>query len=261
MPHLPPERNHILTALPADELARLTPHLHWVSFERGQTIYRAGDAVGYLYFPVSLVAALMAVGRSGATTALALIGKEGGIGLADVLAGERLPHDVVTLMPGEAYRLRADQAPWVFAPTGAMLPASLSYGHSLMAQIAQTAFCNLHHPLDQRLCRWLLSIAYRLPGQPLQLTELQIADVLGVRRESVSLATVRLREEGLIGHHRGMVEILDRDSLEAKACECLPVFPWHAYPVKCPISAPSHAASAMSAIRERVDDREDLAQP
>ncbi len=147
-----------------------------------------------------------------------------------------LPHDVVALMPGEAYRLRADHASWVFAPTGAMLPATLNYGHSLMTQIAQTAFCNLHHTLDQRLCRWLLSIAYRLPAQPLQLTEAQIADVLGVRRESVSTATVRLQQEGLIRHHRGMVEILDRDSLEAKACECLPIFPWHPYPVKCAFS-------------------------
>lgn len=232
----PPEQNQILAALPADERARLALQLQPVSFERGQTIYLAGDALGYLYFPVSLVATLMAVGRSGATTALALIGKEGGIGLAEVLAGERLPHDVVALMPGEAYRLWADHAPWVFTPTGAMLPATLNYGHSLMTQIAQTAFCNLHHTLDQRLCRWLLSIAYRLPAQPLQLTEAQIADVLGVRRESVSTATVRLQQEGLIRHHRGMVEILDRDSLEAKACECLPIFPWHPYPVKCAFS-------------------------
>ncbi len=236
MPHPPPETNQLLAALPADERARLAPHLQRVAFERGETIYLAGDAARDLYFPLTLVAALMAVGRSGVTTALALIGKEGGIGLAEVLAGESLPHDTVALMPGEAYRLPAGLAPQVFAPGGALLAATLSYGHSLMSQIAQTAFCNLHHTLDQRLCRWLLSIAYRLPEQPLQLTEAQIADVLGVRRESVSLATVRLREEGLIGHQRGMVEILDRDSLEAKACECLPVFPWHPYPVKCPAS-------------------------
>jgi CRP-like cAMP-binding protein len=239
MPNPPPEQNRILATLPDDERARLAPHLQCVGFERGESIYRSGDALGYLYFPVTLAAALMAVGRVGATTALALIGREGGIGLAEALAGERLPHDVMTLMPGKAYRLRADLAPGLFAPTSALLPAVLNYGHSLMTQIAQTAFCNLHHPLDQRLCRWLLSIAYRQSGQTLQLTEEQIANILGVRRESVSTATVRLQEEGLIRHQRGMVEILDRDSLEAKACECLPVFPWHAYPVKCAVT-PSH---------------------
>ncbi len=232
--HLPPpQQNRILAALADDDLARLAPRLQPVSLERGATLYRAGDAAAYLYFPVNTVAALMALGRSGASTALALIGSEGGIGLAETLAGESMPHDVVILMPGKAYRLPVDQAAWIFAPTSPLLPAALSHSHSLMTQIAQTAFCNLHHALDQRLCRWLLSIAYRLPVQALKLTEAQIAEVLGVRRESVSAATVRLQEEGLIRHHRGMLEIVDRDTLEAKACECLPVFPWHPYPVKC----------------------------
>ncbi len=232
-----PESNRLLATLPADERACLMPFLHWVELERGSILYRSGDAPDYLYFPVSLVSALIALGRSGATAALALIGREGGIGLMEVLAGERLPHDVVALLPGGAYRLPASQAARVFAPASALLAASLNHGHSLMTQIAQTAFCNLHHTLDQRLCRWLLSIAYRSSARELQLTEAQIADVLGVRRETVSLATVRLQEEGLIRHDRGVVEILDRDSLEAKACECLPVFPWHAYPVTCVVSA------------------------
>ena len=231
------EQNKILAALPAEERARLVPHLQRVAFERGQSIYRAGDTLGYLYFPVTLVAALMALGRTGASTALALIGREGGIGLAEALAGDRPAHDIVALMPGEAYRLPLEGASGLFAPHQALLAVALNYGHSLTAQIAQTAFCNLHHPLDQRLCRWLLSIAYRQSAHSLQLTEEQIASVLGVRRESVSQATVRLQEEGLIRHHRGLVEILDRDSLEAKACECLPVFPWHAYPVRCPATA------------------------
>ena len=234
------EQNKILAALPADQRDRLAPHLQWVAFERGETLYRAGETLGQLYFPVTLVAALMALGRSGASTALALIGREGGIGLAEALAGERPAHDIVALMPGEAFRLPAQAVPDLFSPHQALLAVALNHGYSLTAQIAQTAFCNLHHPLDQRLCRWLLSIAYRQSAHSLQLTEEQIASVLGVRRESVSQATVRLQEEGLIRHHRGLVEILDRDSLEAKACECLPVFPWHAYPVRCPVSGPGN---------------------
>lgn len=241
-PHTP-ESNRILSTLPGEESGRLAAHLQRVSFARGQILYRAGDMPGHLYFPLTLVAALMAVGKSGATTALALIGREGGIGLVETLAGEPMPHETVALMPGEAYRLRADRAPLLFVPGSALLPATLNHGHWLMSQIAQTAFCNLHHTLDQRLCRWLLSIAYRTSDAELRLTEAQIADVLGVRRESVSQATVRLQEEGLIRHNRGMVEILDRDSLEAKACECLPVFPWQPYPVKCPIPAISPAAT------------------
>ncbi len=236
MPPPSPKSNRLLAALSANERARLTPCLQWVELERDSMLYHSGEAPNYLYFPVSLVVVMIALGRSGATTALALIGSEGGIGLMEALAGERLPHDVVTLLPGGAWRLPASQAAQVLTPASPLLAASLNYGHSLMTQIAQTAFCNLHHSLDQRLCRWLLAIAYRRSEREIQLTESQIADVLGVRRETVSLATVRLQEEGLIRHERGMVEILDRDSLEAKACECLPVFPWHTYPVSCVVS-------------------------
>lgn len=232
-----PETNRLLAALPADELARLTPLLQWVELERNSTLYRTGDRLEHLYFPVSLVTALLALGRQGNTAALALIGREGGVGVMEALAGERLPHDVVTLLPGGAWRLPASQAARVFSPASALLAAGLNHCHSLMAQIAQTAFCNLHHSLDQRLCRWLLSIAYRRSEREIQLTEAQIAEVLGVRRESVSQATVRLQEEGLIRHERGVVEILDRDSLEAKACECLPVFPWHGYPSSCVVTS------------------------
>lgn len=235
----PPAANRLLAALPAEVLARLTPMLSWVEIAQEACLYRAGDRLDALYFPTSLVVALIALGRSGASTALALIGREGGLGLMEALAGEPLPHDGVALLPGGAWRLPVGEAAQVFTPGSALLAATLNYSHNLTAQIAQTAFCNLHHSLDQRLCRWLLSIAYRRSEREMQLTEAQIADVLGVRRESVSQATVRLQDEGLIRHHRGVVEILDRDSLEAKACECLPVFPWQAYPVTCVIPGAS----------------------
>lgn len=232
------ESNKLLATLPAEMRARLAPHLQRVTFGgQEEVLDRAGTSPDHLYFPTTLVVALMALSRSGATTALALIGREGGIGLAEALAGDCLAHDVVVLVPGVAYRLPLALAGDLLAPAGGLLPAALNYGHSLTSQIAQTAFCNLHHSLDQRLCRWLLSIAYRVSQQQLHLTEAQIADVLGVRRESVSLASGRLVEEGLIRHQRGTVEILDRDRLEAKACECLPVFPWHDYPTHGLLSA------------------------
>ncbi|MEW5789712.1 MAG: Crp/Fnr family transcriptional regulator [Pseudomonadota bacterium] len=232
----PPEQNKLLAALPVAERDRLLPLLTPVALERGQSLWRAGDPLVHILFPATLVTALMALGRSGATTALALVGREGAVGAAEALAGERMPHDVVALLPGAAWRLEARQAPLVFTAAATLLPAVLNHGHSLMTQIAQTAFCNLHHTLEQRLCRWLLSIAYRTSEPTLHLTEAQIAEILGVRRESVSQATVRLEEDGLIRHQRGRVDILDRDTLEARACECLPVFPWHPYPTRCPVS-------------------------
>jgi CRP-like cAMP-binding protein len=237
---LPPlEQNRLLAALSAEERARLASRLRPVSLQRGEILARAGEAPRQLCFPVSLVAVLMATGRSGATTALALVGTEGCVGLMQALAGEAPDHDCVALMPGTACLLAVEEIPRLLGSASALLAAGLSHACWLQSQIAQTAFCNVHHSLDQRLCRWLLSIAYRLPEQPLHLTEAQIADMLGMRRESVSQATVRLREEGLIRHHRGMVEIVDRDRLEAKACECLPVFPWQPYPVTCPLSSPA----------------------
>ncbi len=99
----------------------------------------------------------------------------------------------------------------------------LRYTQSLLTQMAQTAVCNRHHSLDQQLCRWLLLSLDRLPANELIMTQELIANMLGVRREGVTEAAGNLQKAGLIEYHRGRITVLDREGLEARACECYAV--------------------------------------
>ncbi|MBF0220256.1 MAG: winged helix-turn-helix domain-containing protein, partial [Gammaproteobacteria bacterium] len=99
----------------------------------------------------------------------------------------------------------------------------LRYTQALLTQMAQTAVCNRHHTLDQQLCRWLLLSFERLTGNELYMTQELIANMLGVRREGVTVAAGNLQKAGLISYNRGHITLLDRKGLEARSCECYAV--------------------------------------
>jgi CRP-like cAMP-binding protein len=119
-----------------------------------------------------------------------------------------------------AYRLPARILKAEFAKGGALQLLLLKYTQSLITQISQTAVCNLHHSVDQQLCRWLLLSLDRLPGNALQMTQELIANMLGVRRQGVTESAGRLEHEGLIRYGRGLITVLDRPGLEKRSCEC-----------------------------------------
>jgi hypothetical protein len=96
----------------------------------------------------------------------------------------------------------------------------LRYTQALMAQMAQISVCNRHHTVDQQLCRWLLLSLDRLPGNRLKMTQEQIANTLGVRRQSVTGAAWKLQKQGVIRYSRGLITLLDRAALEKQSCEC-----------------------------------------
>ena len=107
-----------------------------------------------------------------------------------------------------------------FALFGPVAHLFLRYTQALITQMAQTAVCNRHHSLDKQLCRWLLLSLDRLPGNKLVMTQELIANMLGVRREGVTEAAVKLQNAGLISYVRGRIEVLDRVGLEKRVCEC-----------------------------------------
>jgi CRP-like cAMP-binding protein len=101
-----------------------------------------------------------------------------------------------------------------------LLHVLLRYTQSLITQMAQTAVCNKHHSLDQQLCRWLLLSLDRLSGNELKMTQELIANMLGVRRETVTEAAGKLQKQGAIRYVRGAITVLDRPLIEALSCEC-----------------------------------------
>jgi len=220
----PPSQNRILAALPAHDYERLLPDLQPVSLPRGWTVYKAGGRQTHLYFPTAGIISKFSMLENGALFESAITGNEGVIGAALFLGGASTTLSQTTVISaGYAYRLRADLLQSEFRRDGALQRLLLRHTMAVIAQTGQNSACARHHAVDQQLCCWLLSCLDRLDSNVLDMTQELIADMLGVRRESVTAAAGRLQTAGLIRYQRGHITVLDRPQLEKRACECYTV--------------------------------------
>ena len=204
----------------ADDYGRLNSHLALEFLPLGQMLYRPGEQLPHAYFPTTAIVSLHYVTESGAVAETAGVGNEGVVGVALFLGGGSMPGSAVVQTAGYAYRLDARILQTEFARGASMHALLLRYTQALMTQIAQTAVCNCHHSLEQRLCRWLLLTLDRCASQDLVITQELVASILGVRRESITDAAGGLERAGYISSRRGHIAVVDRNGLEATACEC-----------------------------------------
>ena len=223
-----PRQNHLLAALPADEYARLLPNLERVPMPLGHVLYESGAQMRHVYFPTTSIVSLLYVMEDGASAEIAIVGHEGIVGVSLFMGGETMPSRAVVQSAGHAYRLRGQLLKNEFnrfggRRSGALHDLLLRYTQVLLTQMAQTAVCNRHHSLDQQLCRWLLLSFDRSSSNELVVTQELIANMLGVRRESVSEAAGNVQRAGLIEYNRGHITMIDRPGLEGRACECYAV--------------------------------------
>ncbi|MBZ8141742.1 Crp/Fnr family transcriptional regulator [Rubrivivax gelatinosus] len=209
--------------MPAAEWQRWQPLLEWVALPLGQVVYESGRPLGHVYFPTTAIVSLLYVLEDGASAEIAVVGNEGLVGISLFMGGETTPSRAVVQSAGEGWRLNAGALKTEFARPGPVMHLLLRYTQALITQMAQTAVCNRHHSLDQQLCRWLLLSLDRLRGNELVMTQELIANMLGVRREGVTEAAMRLQRRGLIRYARGHITVLDRAGLEASTCECYAV--------------------------------------
>ena len=216
------KRNQLLAALPDAEWQRWAPQLEAVELPLGKVLYEPGTTLSHVYFPTTAIVSLLYVMENGAAAEIAVVGHEGIVGVALFMGGESTPSRAVVQSAGLGYRLAASAIKTEFnrAP---VLHLLLRYTQALITQMAQTAVCNRHHTLDQQLCRWLLLSLDRLAGNELVMTQELIANMLGVRREGVTEAALKLQSAGLISYSRGRIKVLDRDGLETRTCECYAV--------------------------------------
>jgi CRP-like cAMP-binding protein len=218
-----PRQNHLLDALPADDLARLLPQMEPVPLPLGLVLYESGRSQGYVYFPTSSIVSLLYVMEDGASAEIAIVGNEGIVGISLFMGGETTPSRAVVQSAGDAYRMKANLIKKEFERGGEVQHLLLRYTQALITQMAQTAVCNRHHSVEQQLCRWLLLSLDRLSGIQLKMTQELIANMLGVRREGVTEAAGKLQKDGLIIYSRGQITVLDRPGLEKRVCECYAV--------------------------------------
>ena len=215
--------NALLEWMPEPEWERLSPLLEAVKLPLGQVLYESGSKMSHVYFPTTAIVSLLYVMEDGASAEIAVVGHEGIVGIALFMGGESTPSRAVVQSAGMAFRLRAQLIKEEFNRSGPVMHLLLRYTQALITQMAQTAVCNRHHSLDQQLCRWLLLSLDRLSGNELVMTQELIANMLGVRREGVTEAALKLQKLGLIRYARGHITVLDRTGLEGRVCECYAV--------------------------------------
>ena len=218
-----PRQNHLLAALSTDVQARLFPYLELVQLPLRALMYESGRPMRHVYFPTDSIVSLQYVMENGASTAILVVGNEGLLGITLFMGGESTPSRSVVQSAGHAYRLPRFRVKEEFGRHGELLVLMLRYTQALITQVAQTAVCNRHHAIDQQLCRWLLLSMDRLSHNHLTMTQEFISHMLGVRREGVTQAALKLQQQGVISYSRGLIKVIDRDQLEHLSCECYEV--------------------------------------
>jgi len=215
-----PRTNDLLAMLPEDVYARWCPDLEYVAMPLGHVVSESGCGLQHVFFPTTSIVSLLGVTEDGAAAEIAVVGHEGVVGISLFMGGGTTPSRAVVQSAGQGFRFHGDLLMTEFNRGGPAMHLLLRYTQALITQMAQTAVCNRHHRLDQQLCRWLLLSLDRLPGLNLVMTQELIANMLGVRREGVTEAALKLQRQGLIRYARGHIEVLDRPGLEALSCEC-----------------------------------------
>jgi CRP-like cAMP-binding protein len=218
--HHEPTKNHLLAALSTEERSRLLVDMELVSLSQGQILYNPNTRIQHVFFPTTAVVSLLAELDDGSSLEVAMIGKEGVVGVSLFMGGEITASKAIVQTPGYSYRLRGKLLMGEFHRAGLMQRLLLSYTLALLQEISQTLACNRHHSMDQQLCRWLLLRFDRLSNNSLVVTQEHIANLLGVRRAVISEVVGNLRAGGFIKIDRGRIALLDQAGLEARVCKC-----------------------------------------
>jgi CRP-like cAMP-binding protein len=212
--------NKLLAALPRSQCNLLAPHLSITTLPQSAVVYETGDEVDQIYFPHNGMFSLLAVMRDGKAIETATVGREGVIGAMAGLGLYRSLVRVVVQLPLTASKIAAAQFRKAAAASERIRDLAVHYNEVLLTQARITAACNALHPVEARFCRWLLQSADRAASDTVTLTQELLAEMLGVRRTSVTEVAGKLQNEGVIAYSRGVIRIVDRGGLERLSCEC-----------------------------------------
>lgn len=212
--------NVILSSLSTSDSAALQPHLKAVHLEQKAVLYEAGDLTTTVYFPTSAVISLVVTLTSGEMTEAAMVGRDGAIGMASALDGKIAFSRAVVQLGGDA--MMCDPAAFRGAAlqSETLISAVMRHEQALFAQAQQSTACMANHDVEARLCRWLLRARDLSGSDKLPFTQEFLADMLGVRRTSVTSVARTLQDAAIIKYSRGKIEVLDVEGLQEAACEC-----------------------------------------
>lgn len=214
-------RNRILSVLTLPDQVLLKPHLKDVQLDQGALLQEQGDPIEQIYFPHSGMISLVAVMSEGEESIeVATVGREGVIGAMSGLGPRHAFNRAVVQVAGTMARISTLKFQAAMKESASLRDVVVRYNEILLAQYQQGAACNAFHEAEARLARWLLQTRDRIDGDIIPLTQEFLAQMLGVRRTTVTLIARTLQKRGLVRYRRGKIEIIDRGGLEECACEC-----------------------------------------
>src|SRR6202158_5657753 len=219
-PPAAPHGNRLLARLPPADYQRLFPRLQLVPLEFKHVLYEARSPIDYAYFPNRGVVSALTVMVDGRAIEVATVGDEGMVGLPLLVGAKTTANRMIVQVPGEALRMGADVLSGEASRASPLRRLLVLYHGAFLLQVSQAVACNGLHSVHQRCCRWLLMTQDRAHSDVFPMTHELLAEMLGVRRSTVSEVLEPLKEQGLIRYSRGKVTVLDREGLEAGSCEC-----------------------------------------
>lgn len=215
-----PSDNKLLASLPREDLDQLVQHMTLATMGQNTAVYEVGDEVEHVYFPLSGMFSLLAIMRDGKAIETATVGREGVIGAMAGLGPYVSLVRAVVQLPLTAGKISVAQFRKIAAGSEALRDVCINYNEVLLTQARITAACNALHAVEARFCRWLLQSADRAASNTVALTQELLAEMLGVRRTSVTEVARKMQDHGVITYSRGVIRIIDRPALERQSCEC-----------------------------------------
>jgi len=212
--------NSLLATLPRAHYERLLANLEPVTLTYGEVLYEPWQRIQHVYFPLEALVSLLTQVETNHSLEVGLVGREGMIGIPLALGADRSSNRALVQGSGTAMRMEAAYFREEFLQSVPLQRELYRFIYTLMAQTEQTAACNHFHHVEARLARWLLMTRDRITSKDIYLTHDFLANILGVRREGVTLAANSLQKRKLIRYSRGIINILNRRGLEASACKC-----------------------------------------
>jgi CRP-like cAMP-binding protein len=212
--------NRLLASLPSDVFSALTPHLKTVELKFGDVLAETGRPIRQVYFPYSGVISLVVELDAGMMIETALVGHDGVLNAASALDGKVSLNKGIVQMAGSAGTMDVNRLRRLANELEPFRALLIRHELVLFAQSQQSAACNASHSIEARMCRWQLHMRDFAGSDDLLLTQDFLAQMLGVRRPSVSLVATTLQKAGLIKYTRGRIRLLNIPGLQKRACEC-----------------------------------------
>jgi CRP-like cAMP-binding protein len=223
--------NHILAALPSQDLERICVHLRPTLLQQAQVLYHPGQVVDQVYFITGGVTSNILADENSKAIEIGLTGAEGMVGAMEVVTDSPAHAEITMQVPGKALVMPAAIFGEEFRRSGVLLSMTLKFMQAMLMQASQCILCNQRHSVEQRLARWLLMVHDRVSSDEMELTQEFLSIMLGVRRVGVTGAATTLKKAGLIEYARGVIRIKDREGLEESSCACYAAMRRHFAPL------------------------------